>query len=168
LAEKHDFWDTQPVVKFLAKQPEKDCAIDKNECTEKIQKEPFALPAGFEWVTLDITNDSDAEKIFKLLREHYVEDEEGLMRFDYPVELIRWVLQVPGYIQDWHVGVKATGKDGLLAFISGTPRKVQCNENVLRVSVVNFLCVHKKLRSKKLAPILIKEITRRCNLHNVW
>jgi len=33
---------------------------------------------------------------------------------------------------------------------------------------INFLCVHKQLRAKRLAPILIKEITRRVNLHNIW
>jgi glycylpeptide N-tetradecanoyltransferase len=33
---------------------------------------------------------------------------------------------------------------------------------------INFLCIHKKLRSKRLAPILIKEITRRCHLEGIW
>merc|ERR1712039_1053913 len=33
---------------------------------------------------------------------------------------------------------------------------------------INFLCVHKKLRSKRLAPVLIKEITRRVNKQGVW
>ena len=33
---------------------------------------------------------------------------------------------------------------------------------------INFLCVHKKLRSYRLTPVLIKEITRRVNLTNVW
>jgi glycylpeptide N-tetradecanoyltransferase len=33
---------------------------------------------------------------------------------------------------------------------------------------INFLCVHKKLRAKRLAPVLIKEITRRVNLTNTW
>jgi len=33
---------------------------------------------------------------------------------------------------------------------------------------INFLCVHKKLRDKRLAPVLIKEITRRVNLQNIW
>jgi len=33
---------------------------------------------------------------------------------------------------------------------------------------INFLCVHKKLRSKRLAPVLIKEITRRVNLRDIW
>ena len=33
---------------------------------------------------------------------------------------------------------------------------------------VNFLCVHKKLRSKRLAPVLIKEMVRRMNLLDFW
>jgi glycylpeptide N-tetradecanoyltransferase len=33
---------------------------------------------------------------------------------------------------------------------------------------INFLCVHKKLRSKRLAPVLIKEVTRRVNRRDIW
>lgn len=33
---------------------------------------------------------------------------------------------------------------------------------------INFLCVHKKLRTNRLAPVLIKEVTRRTNLREVW
>lgn len=33
---------------------------------------------------------------------------------------------------------------------------------------INFLCVHKKLRSKRVAPVLIKEITRRVNLEGIF
>ena len=33
---------------------------------------------------------------------------------------------------------------------------------------INFICVHKKLRSKRLAPILIKEVTRRVNLTGIF
>ncbi len=33
---------------------------------------------------------------------------------------------------------------------------------------INFLCVHKKLRAKRLAPVLIKEVTRRVNKMGVW
>ena len=31
---------------------------------------------------------------------------------------------------------------------------------------VNFLCVHKKLRNKRITPILLKELTRR-NIHSL-
>lgn len=33
---------------------------------------------------------------------------------------------------------------------------------------INFLCVHKKLRSKRLAPVLIREITRRSHLEGIF
>lgn len=33
---------------------------------------------------------------------------------------------------------------------------------------INFLCVHKNLRTKRLAPTLIKEVTRRVNRCNIW
>lgn len=39
---------------------------------------------------------------------------------------------------------------------------------VINVSEINYLCVHKKLRSKRLAPVLIKEVTRQCNLKGVF
>ena len=33
---------------------------------------------------------------------------------------------------------------------------------------VNFLCVHHLFRTKKLAPLLIKELTRRINMQDMW
>ncbi len=33
---------------------------------------------------------------------------------------------------------------------------------------INFLCVHKKLRSKRLAPVLIKEVTRACHATGIY
>ena len=33
---------------------------------------------------------------------------------------------------------------------------------------INFLCVHKKLRSKRVAPVLIREITRRVNCKGLF
>ncbi|EAN92877.1 putative N-myristoyl transferase [Trypanosoma cruzi] len=37
-----------------------------------------------------------------------------------------------------------------------------------KICEINFLCVHKLLRAKRLAPILIKEVTRRVHLMNIW
>ena len=39
---------------------------------------------------------------------------------------------------------------------------LRVRSNILKSTEINFLCVHKKLRSKRLAPVLIQEITRRC------
>lgn len=41
----------------------------------------------------------------------------------------------------------------LVGFITAIPTALQCNGKRLQVAEVNFLCVHKKLRSKRLAPV---------------
>jgi glycylpeptide N-tetradecanoyltransferase len=38
----------------------------------------------------------------------------------------------------------------------------------MRATEINFLCVHKKLRSKRLAPVLIKEVTRQVHLKGIF
>jgi glycylpeptide N-tetradecanoyltransferase len=40
--------------------------------------------------------------------------------------------------------------------------------NKIKMAEINFLCVHKSLRTKRLATVLIKEVTRRVNLRNIW
>jgi glycylpeptide N-tetradecanoyltransferase len=55
-----------------------------------------------------------------------------------------------------------------VAFITAIPARIRSDTTALPMVEINFLCVHKKLRAKRLAPVLIKEITRRVNLENVW
>lgn len=74
----------------------------------------------------------------------------------------------PGWQKEWHVGVRATASGKLVAFISAIPVALRVRNKTLKASEVNFLCIHKKLRSKRLAPVLIKEITRRCYLEGTW
>jgi glycylpeptide N-tetradecanoyltransferase len=97
-----------------------------------------------------------------------VEDSESTFRFDYPVEFIRWALSVPGYNKEWHVGVRVSKTKKLYGFIAGTPVKLNINKHTVKSAEVNYLCVSKKLREKRLAPVLIKEVTRRINLSGVW
>ena len=77
-------------------------------------------------------------------------------------------LLCPGWTAEWHVGIRATSSQKLVAFISAIPVALRVRKNILKASEVNFMVVHKKLRSKRLAPVLIKEITRRCNLLGVF
>jgi len=117
---------------------------------------------GFEWVTMDLTREEELKEVFELLYGHYVEDEEAMFRFNYSASFLRWALLAPGWSKEWHVGVRATKSRKLLAFISGVPIALRVRTKVLRATEINFLCIHKKLRSQRLAPVLIKEITRRC------
>jgi glycylpeptide N-tetradecanoyltransferase len=75
---------------------------------------------------------------------------------------------IPDYHTEWHLGVRFTKTNKLYGFIAGIPVKVMIKEKEVKMAEINYLCVHKKLRSKRLAPVLIKEITRRVNLKNVW
>lgn len=62
-----------------------------------------------------------------------------------------------------------TTRDKLVAFIAAIPcgfrvRKAEFPRGV----EVNFLCICKSLRSKRLAPMLIREVTRRVNLLGIF
>ena len=103
-----------------------------------------------------------------MLMKHYVEDSEGKFRFDYSIEFLRWALNPPGGYKEWIVGVGYDGSDKLFGFISAIPVNMVVNGKNISMAEVNFLCVHKKLRTLRLAPTLIKEVTRRINLCNIW
>lgn len=78
-------------------------------------------------------------------------------------------LKSPGWKKEWHIGIRvSSGAKKLVAFISAVPMALRVKKNTVKCAEVNFLCVHKKLRSKRLAPILIREITRRCNQVGIW
>jgi len=56
----------------------------------------------------------------------------------------------------------------LMAFISAIPATLSVGGNKVKSVEINFLCVHKKLRSHRLAPVLIQEITRRVQLTGIF
>ncbi|KAL8665156.1 MAG: hypothetical protein Q9168_007759 [Polycauliona sp. 1 TL-2023] len=157
----YKFWQTQPVPRFDEPQQVKEGPI-KIIDPEQVPKEPHPLLEGFEWVTMDLLDDKELKEVWELLNGHYVEDEEAMFRFNYSISFLNWALKAPGWRKEWHVGVRATKSRKLVAFISGVPVALRIRDNVLKSTEVNFLCIHKKLRSKRLAPVLIQEITRRC------
>lgn len=102
------------------------------------------------------------------MKANYVEDSESTFRFEYPIDFLKWALLVPDYNKEWHVGIRAEDGNKLLAFIAGTPLKSKINDRKVKLAQINYLCVNKKLRNKRLAPVLIKEVTRKVNLSEVW
>jgi hypothetical protein len=187
----------------------------------------------FEWSDVNLESDEEAQELYTLLHENYVEDGDNMFRFDYSVPFLRWAMQPPCYRPQWHVGVRVVQTGKLVAFIGCTPAELYAHgvriqpgapppseaegassgeaeaeapaaaaaapaEEVAEapatqsaeiaieaaeaapaaeesaaassdsVVEVNFLCVHKKLRSKRLAPVLIREITRRVNLCGIF
>lgn len=66
------------------------------------------------------------------------------------------------------MGIRVKANRKMVAFISGIPGRVRVGGEAVAMTEINFLCVHKRLRSKRLAPVLIKEITRRVHQKDVW
>jgi glycylpeptide N-tetradecanoyltransferase len=74
---------------------------------DEIKKDPYALPASFEWTNIDVDDDnivslshitlwiiilhlSQLKQVYTLLNENYVEDDDNMFRFDYSVDFLRW------------------------------------------------------------------------------
>lgn len=118
--------------------------------------------------------------------DNYVEDEDdGSFRLRYSSEFLRWALCPPGYLKDWHIAIREQSTKEIIGFVSAIPITVRVREQYVGLSIliflqsiyaiystlhareVNFLCVHKKMRKKRLTPLLLKEATRRGQLEGV-
>mmetsp|Transcript_7173 Transcript_7173/g.17840 ORF Transcript_7173/g.17840 Transcript_7173/m.17840 type:complete len:533 (+) Transcript_7173:171-1769(+) len=189
---RHAFWDTQPMLintdenddekpkkskakaitdaKDISDQPDprwhKPIIPDKPQ--SELRQDPYNMPKGFEWSEVNIADPAQRTEVYDLLYQNYVEDDECMFRFDYSRDFLTWALTPPGYLDRFHLGVRSSKSGRLMAFITGVPARVRVYEEERAMVEVNFLCVHKKLRSKRLAPVLIKEITRRVNHTGVY
>jgi len=164
----YEFWSTQPVPKIDEQIAEGNEAIEANRPHDDLRHEPYTLPAGFQWDTLNLEEPLVLKELYTLLNENYVEDDDNMFRFDYSREFLRWALLPPGFLQEWHVGVRAQKSKKMVGFISAVPATISIYKKVVKLVEINFLCVHKKLRSKRLAPVLIREITRRVNCQGIF
>lgn len=170
LGQRHKFWETQPVGQFkdIGDTSLPEGPIEPPTPLSEVKQEPYNLPNLYEWITCDIDSEEMCGEIYNLLSNNYVEDDENMFRFNYSKEFLRWALRPPGYFKNWHIGVRVRSSKKLVAFITGVPAKIRVRDNVVTMAEINFLCVHKKLRSKRLAPVMIKEVTRRVHLENIW
>ncbi|CAD8043251.1 unnamed protein product [Paramecium primaurelia] len=167
LNKPHQFWQTQPMPNINEMDKLKPGPIQLGVLAE-VRKDPFNLIEKYEWFNVDLRNEEQAQQVYTLLKENYVEDDDNMFRFDYSIEFLRWALLPPGQYADWLVGVRVNQK--LVGFISGIPVTlyIENQQNKVKMTEINFLCVHKKIRSNRLAPVLIKEITRRVHIKNMW
>ena len=106
---KHAFWDTQPVPalsdELAVVPPEEHGPIDPPDLAA-VKKEPYTLPPSFVWADVNLDDDAEANELYSLLHENYVEDGDQMFRFDYSIAFLRWALQPPGFRREWHVGVR--------------------------------------------------------------
>jgi len=165
---KYQFWETQPVLKLDEEATEGNEPLEEDKAVTEVRAEPYSLPEGFKWDTLDLDDKEELRELYTLLTNNYVEDDDNMFRFDYSPAFLNWALRPPGWNKDWHCGVRVTKTGKLVGFISAIPANINIYKRCQQMVEVNFLCVHKKLRIKRVAPVLIKEITRRVNKTGVF
>jgi glycylpeptide N-tetradecanoyltransferase len=166
---KHVFWETQPVPQEGERSQERnEGPIDPSTSTDSISTEPLPLPEQHRWANIDLSNEAERKELHTLLTANYVEDDEQMFRFAYGEAFLWWAIEPPETPPEWHVGVRNTSSNNLVAFISAVPATLRIDSHTMRMAEIDFLCVHKHLRSKRLAPVLIQEVTRRVNLHGIF
>ncbi|CAF1096007.1 unnamed protein product [Adineta steineri] len=163
------FWQTQPVPTIGTKIDTINIGpIESNKSVDEIRQEPYELPNGFFWDDIDIHVDEQLQELCTFLDEHYIEDDGNNFRLKSSMPFLRWALCVPDWLKKFHVGVRVTKSSKLVGFISAVPIRIRVYDKELSMVDINFLCVHKKLRLKRLSPVLIKEITRRGHLEKYF
>jgi glycylpeptide N-tetradecanoyltransferase len=85
----YKFWATQPVPKFGEQKFEQEGPF-KIVDPEKVPKEPASLPEGYEWVTMDLTDETQLKEVCDLLSVHYVEDVSAMFRLNYSQSFLKW------------------------------------------------------------------------------
>ncbi|XP_051273523.1 glycylpeptide N-tetradecanoyltransferase 1-like [Dicentrarchus labrax] len=166
-AKKHTyrFWETQPVPR-LGDSIETHGPVVEGEAS--VRKEPYSLPQGFSWDILDLSSPTVLKELCTLLNENYMEEDDNTIKFDFSLEYLRWALQPPNWLAQWHCGVRVDINNKLVGFIAAVPADVRVYEMEKRMVQVKFLCVHKKLRLKRMTPVLIRELTRRVNQQGLF
>lgn len=159
----YQFWSTQPVPSFGTVTEGKNGPIEEDKPASEVRQEPFSLVKGFEWSDVDLEDEGQQQELYQLLNENYVEDDDNMFRFDYSAPFLKWALRPPGWRAEWACGVRVSSNKKLVAFISAIPAGIEIHGREKGMVEINFLCVHKKMRSKRVAPVLIREITRRVN-----
>ncbi|XP_037610240.1 glycylpeptide N-tetradecanoyltransferase 1-like [Sebastes umbrosus] len=166
-AKKHTyhFWDTQPVPRLG------DSVVTHGPIIEGeagVREEPYSLPPGFSWDTLDLSSPTVLRELCTLLNKNYMEEDDNTIRYEFSPEYLQWALQPPNWLAQWHCGVRVDTNNKLVGFIAALPADVCIYETEKRMAQVKLLCVHKKLRLKRMTPVLIRELTRRVNQQGLY
>lgn len=164
--DKHRFWKTQPIIDIKTKIEENGVIEEVN--LENERKEPYNLPDGYVWSDLDLNNDKDINELKTFLDENYVGDNTSNFRFAYSKESLKWYLQCPNYFPELFISIRLQSSNKIVGTIFGIPLDIKVYDKVIKQVEIDLLCVDMKLREKRLAPVLIKEVTRRTHFRNIF
>ncbi len=179
---EHPFWADKPVISTKDASHITEVKQMNAPTLEELRPNPYDLPEGYQWFNIDIRLiksdnvnaksdvdikfDVNIEMIYKFLYEHYVTYNVGGLQFqlEYSIDTILWILSHTEYNPELHLGIRQISSQKIIGFITGTPSIIKLYGNTCKLAEINLLCVDPSYRGKSLAPILIKEVTRRIEI----
>lgn len=122
--------------------------------SENITEKKGEIPDGFKFKTLNL---SYLDEIHKFLLNHYIEDDQHLVRLVYSKDFLYWYLRYipPGFI------VGLCYKNKLVGLITASFFDMIVYEKKIKVPYINLFCLQKQVRNLGLAICLIDEIKNR-------
>jgi len=140
----------------------------KVKTKEEVSNKQNTLPEGFYWNQIDVKVSGDLSELYVLLRDNYVEDDSGTLRFDYSKEFLLWALNPPNAKVEWTLGIRDSASNELVGFGSGVPITMNSHGVDVPFAMINFLCLKKNIRKHKgLTPLILAEGIRRAEISDV-
>ena len=129
---------------------------------EHVRQEPYSLPQGFQWVTVNTDN---VDEVAMFL--HKCDTETLRINYDHnhDTRIINYCLTYPNTRNEWQFGIKATGGK-LVGTILAIPKHL-CIGKESKVFIDVMIRCHKKYTNKRLRYMLIRELMRRANLTKI-
>ncbi len=168
----HKFWNTLPVPRMDEKRVG---GVVKEFNQGDVKEEEYHLPKEFEWSSLDLRDKEVCEEVVKFLNKYNNNTE---FRPNYTNYFLEWLLGVglESYNPNYCLGVRVSiapssttegspGSGRLAGLIAGQIVKTQVNRHILDMGQVELMCIHPKLRNKRLCTVLIKELIRRYQIN---
>jgi glycylpeptide N-tetradecanoyltransferase len=107
------------------------------------------LPDEFEWCQ------PEKDTIVEFLNKNYSEDPKSLVRPNITVDFLNW-REGGNYL-----GIRVKNNQKLVGVIASYPVTLKYGKQVHNMHEITFLCLHNKVRGKKLASLLIRTFTEK-------
>ena len=110
---------------------------------------------------LEYKYNNDVLIISKFLSDNYVEDDNNKFRYNYSSDFLKW------YLND-SINISVYDNDIYIGFICGKKINLFLNKQNITIAEIDFLCIKKDYRNKKLCPILLNKIKEEFNKINIY
>ena len=156
----HNFWNTQPIVKL-----NENTQLNNIINDEQLFDETPILPNGYKWSNFDTLSNDNINNILDFINNNYHDATNNFTPY-YSYDFLKWYLLNPNG-KYFCAAVEVVQTGAVVGFICAVLKQNKLNKHSMTLAEVNFLCVHHKMRSKNLVPLLIKELGRKIQTNDI-